>query len=117
MDSACKLSSASPPQAAWIEGVQSAEFQKLIVAKQRLIVRLIAIYTIGYMGLSVLAGFGHDLLGIKVLGPINLGFVLIAGNYVMSWVLAVLYARISANRHDPLVAVVVERERAKRTPR
>jgi uncharacterized membrane protein (DUF485 family) len=39
---------------------------------------------VGYIGLSVLAGFGRGVLGIKVLGSINLGFVLIAGNYVMS---------------------------------
>ncbi len=73
---------------------------------------MIVIYMIGYMGLSVLAGFGRGILGIKVLGAVNLGFVLIAGNYVMSWVLAIVYARISANRHDPLVKVVVDRARA-----
>ena len=82
---------------AWAEGVQSAEFKTLIDAKQRSIVPMIVIYMIGYMGLSVLAGFGRSILGIKVLGPVNLGFVLIAGNYIMSWALAVVYARISAN--------------------
>ena len=88
---------------AWIEGVESTEFKTLIDAKQRSIVPMIVIYMAGYMGLSVLAGFGRGILGTKVLGAVNLGFVLIAGNYLMSWVLAVVYARISANRHDPLV--------------
>ncbi len=96
---------------AWIEGVQSAEFKTLIDAKRRSIVPMIIIYMAGYMGLSILAGFGRGLLGIKVLGAVNLGFVLIASNYVMSWVLAVVYARISANRHDPLVKVVVDKAR------
>ena len=96
---------------AWIEGVESVEFKTLIDAKQRSIVPMIVIYMIGYLGLSVLAGFGRGILGTKVLGAVNLGFVLIAGNYVMSWVLAIVYARISANRHDPLVKVVVDKAR------
>jgi uncharacterized membrane protein (DUF485 family) len=102
---------------AWIEGIDSAEFKTLVDAKQRAIVPMMVIYIVGYLGLSILAGFGRDLLGIRVLGPINLGFVLIAGNYVMSWVLGVAYARISAQRHDPLVKLVIDRASASRRPR
>jgi uncharacterized membrane protein (DUF485 family) len=97
---------------AWIEGVESPEFKTLIDAKQRSIVPMIIIYVVGYLGLSVLAGFGRGILGTKVVGAVNLGFVLIAGNYVMSWVLAVVYARVSANRHDPLVKAVVDKAQA-----
>ena len=64
------------------------------------------------MGLSILAGFAGSFLGTKVVGALNLGFVLIAANYVMSWVLAIVYARISANRHDPLVKVVIDKAHA-----
>jgi len=112
MGDAVKLNGAEGAPDAWIEGVESPEFKTLIDAKQRSIVPMIVIYMIGYMGLSVLAGFGRGILGTKVLGAVNLGFVLIAGNYVMSWVLAIVYARISANRHDPLVKVVVDKARA-----
>ena len=112
-----KLSDAEVTPDAWIEGIESAEFKTLIDAKQRSIVPMIVIYVVGYMGLSVLAGFGRGILGIKVLGAVNLGFVLIAGNYVMSWVLAIVYARISANHHDPLVKVVVDKARATRGAR
>jgi uncharacterized membrane protein (DUF485 family) len=112
MGDAVKLSSAQVAPDAWIEGVESAEFKTLIDAKQRSIMPMIVIYMVGYMGLSILAGFGRGILGTKVLGAVNLGFVLIAGNYIMSWVLAVVYARISANRHDPLVKVVVDKAHA-----
>src|SRR5260370_15064159 len=95
MGDAVKLSGAQVAPDAWIEGVESAEFKTLIDAKQRSIVPMIVIYIIGYMGLSVLTGFAHGILGTKLLGAVNLGFVLIAGNYVMSWVLAVVYARVS----------------------
>jgi uncharacterized membrane protein (DUF485 family) len=108
---AVKLSGAEAAPGAWAEGVRSAEFRTLIDTKRRSIVPMVVIYVAGYMGLSVLAGFGHGILGMKVLGPVNLGFVLIAGNYVMSWVLAVVYAYVSANSHDPLVKVVVDKAR------
>ena len=112
MGDAVKSSGAEVTPDAWIEGVESAEFKTLIDAKQRSIIPMIVIYMICYMGLSILAGFGRGLLGIKVLGAVNLGFVLIAGNYVMSWLLAIVYARISASRHDPLVQVVVDKAHA-----
>ena len=112
MSDAVKFSGAQVASDAWIEGVESPEFKTLIDAKQRSIVPMIVIYVVGYLGLSILAGFGRGILGTKVLGAVNLGFVLIAGNYVMSWVLAVVYARVSANRHDPLVKVVVDKAQA-----
>src|SRR5271155_1506531 len=116
MGDAVELSGAEVAPDAWIEGIESIEFKTLIDAKQRSIVPMIVIYMIGYMGLSVLAGFGRGLLGTKVLGALNLGFVLIAGNYLMSWALAIVYARISANRHDPLVQIVVDKARRSGTP-
>jgi len=100
---------AKAPPDAWIDGIGSAEFKALIDAKQRAIVPMAVICIVGYLGLSILAGFGRDLLGIKVLGSVNLGFVLIAGNYLMAWLLGVVYARISAHRHDPLVKLVIDR--------
>ena len=106
-----KSSSAGVAPDAWIEGVRSTEFNALITAKRRSIAPMAVIYVVGYIGLSILAGFGRGVLGVKLLGPINLGFVLIIANYVISWVLAVVYARVSARIHDPLVHAVVEKVR------
>src|SRR5271156_3478087 len=111
-DDAVKLSGVEVAPDAWIKGVESPEFKTLIDAKQRSIVPMVVIYIVGYMGLSILAGFGRGILGIKVLGAVNLGFVLIACNYLMSWALAIVSARISATRHDPLVKIVVDKARA-----
>ena len=113
MANTVKLMRSDVAAGAWTENVQSVEFKTLIDTKRRSIVPMIVIYVIGYMGLSVLAGFGRGILGIKVLGAVNLGFVLIAGNYVMSWALAVVYARISGKSHDPLVEIVVEKAYAR----
>jgi uncharacterized membrane protein (DUF485 family) len=106
-----KTNSTETTSDAWIDGVRSAEFKALIDAKRRSIAPLAAIYVVSYIGLSILAGFGRELLGVKAVGPINVGFILIIANYVMSWVIAVVYARVSARIHDPLVAAVVGRAR------
>jgi uncharacterized membrane protein (DUF485 family) len=58
----------------------------------------------GYIGLTILAGFARDLMGTRVIGSVNLGFVLIAFNYLLSWLLAIVYGRIAAGRFDPLAA-------------
>ena len=112
MADAVKLSGAQIAPDAWVEGIASAEFRTLIDAKRRSIIPMIVIYIVGYLGLSILAGFGRGLLGIKLIGAVNFGFVLIAGNYLMSWLLAIVYARISGNRHDPLIKLVIDKAHA-----
>ena len=47
---------------AWMAGIESAEFKALVDAKQRAIMPMVVIYIVGYLGLSILAGFGRTLL-------------------------------------------------------
>jgi uncharacterized membrane protein (DUF485 family) len=79
----------------------------LVATKLRCIAPMTAAYLTAYLGLSILSGFAKPLLGTKVLGPINLGFALITLNYLVAWVLAVIYARVSNRVHDPLVQRIV----------
>jgi uncharacterized membrane protein (DUF485 family) len=80
--------------------------RELIAEKLRYLVPMTIIFLVGYIGVTVLAGFAKDLMGIKVVGSVNLGFVLIALNYVLSWILAIVYGRIAANIFDPLAGRV-----------
>ncbi len=72
------------------------------------------IYLIGYIGLTVLAGFAKGFMAHKVVGAVNVGFILIAANYVLAWVLAIIYVRVANATFDPLakkaVAAVNEME-------
>jgi uncharacterized membrane protein (DUF485 family) len=88
--------------------VGAAEVAALIASKLRCIVPMIAVYVAAYLGLSILCGFARPLLGTKVLGPINLGFALIALNYLIAWILAVTYAQIANRHYDPLVQRIVQ---------
>ena len=80
----------------------------VVATKLLCIVPMIAVYVTAYLGLSILCGFATPILGTKVLGPINLGFVLIALNYLVAWVRAVTYAQIANRWFDPLVQRIVE---------
>jgi uncharacterized membrane protein (DUF485 family) len=81
-----------------------ASVKLLIAEKLRYLVPMTIIFMGGYIGLTVLAGFARDLMGTRVVGSVNLGFVLIAFNYLLSWVLAIIYGRIAADKFDPLAA-------------
>jgi uncharacterized membrane protein (DUF485 family) len=81
-----------------------ASVKLLIAEKLKYLVPMTAIFMVGFMGLTVLAGFAKDLMGTKIIGSVNLDYVLIAFNYVLSWVLAIVYGRIAADKFDPLAA-------------
>jgi uncharacterized membrane protein (DUF485 family) len=80
-----------------------ASLRELIAAKLKYLVPMTITFMVGYIGLTVLAGFAKGLMRTQVVGAFNLGFFLIAVNYVLSWVLAILYVRVANRVFDPLV--------------
>ena len=84
--------------------VAQAAIQSLIAAKLRFLVPMTIIFLVGYIGLTVIAGFAKGLMALKIAGPINLGFTLIALNYVLSWGLALIYERVANKIFDPLAS-------------
>ena len=85
-------------------GAAHALVRELIAEKLKYLVPMTTIFMVGYIGLTILAGFAKDLTGLRVIGSVNLGFALIALNYLLSWALAIVYGRIAAGRFDPLAA-------------
>jgi uncharacterized membrane protein (DUF485 family) len=79
-----------------------ASVRQLIAEKLKYLGPMTVIFMVSYIGLTVLAGFAKELMGTKVIGPVNLGFTLIAFNYLLSWVLAIVYGRIAASKFDLL---------------
>jgi uncharacterized membrane protein (DUF485 family) len=86
-----------------LEAAQAA-VRSLVAAKLRFLVPMTIIFMVGYVGLTVIAGFAKGLMAVRVVGSLNLGFTLIAFNYVLSWVLALVYERIANNIFDPLAS-------------
>ena len=81
-----------------------ASVKELIAEKLKYLVPMTIIFIVSYIGLTVFAGFAKDLMGMKIAGSVNLGFALIALNYLLSWALAIIYGRIAAGKFDPLAA-------------
>ena len=81
-----------------------ASVKALIAEKLMYLVPMTIIFMVSYIGLTILAGFAKGLMGTKVIGSVNLGFLLIAFNYLLSWVLAIVYGRVAAHKFDPLAA-------------
>ena len=78
--------------------------RQLIAEKLKYLVPMTIIFMVGYIGLTVLAGFAPNVMGTKLIGSVNLGFVLIAFNYLLSWGLAIVDGRVAAGKFDPLAA-------------
>jgi uncharacterized membrane protein (DUF485 family) len=79
----------------------------LINAKIRFFTPMIVIYIVSYIGLTALAGFGQGFMSVKVIGALNIGFLLIAANYVLSLIIALAYIRITNTILDPMVEKIV----------
>jgi uncharacterized membrane protein (DUF485 family) len=75
----------------------------LLAAKIRFLVPLTIIYLTSYVGLTVLAGFAKATMAYKIVGPLNLGLVLILFNYALAWILALVYVRVAGRTYDPEV--------------
>jgi uncharacterized membrane protein (DUF485 family) len=81
-----------------------AAIKPLVAAKLRYLVPMTIVFVTSYVGLTALAGFAKGVAGVKVTGAVNLGFVLIAFNYLLSWLLAILYGLIAKAKFDPLAS-------------
>ncbi len=79
----------------------------LVNAKIRFFTPMITIYMVGYIGLTALAGFAKGFMALKVIGALNVGFLLIAFNYLLSLIIALAYVRIANATLDPMVQKVV----------
>jgi uncharacterized membrane protein (DUF485 family) len=90
-----------------------AAVKQLIAEKLKYLMPMTIIFMVSYIGLTVLAGFATGLMGIKVIGSVNLGFALIAFNYLLSWVLAMVYGRVASDVFDPLAAAAAAEIRAR----
>ena len=89
--------------------VEQDSVQALVATKLAFLVPMTIIFMTSYIGLTVLAGFAKGLMAVKIVGSVNLGFVLIAVNYLISWVLALVYQRVANDRFDPLASKIAAR--------
>ena len=84
------------------ESAQHIAVAVLVTAKAAFVVPMTIIFLVSYIGLTALAGFAKGFLALKVIGAVNVGFMLIAGNYVLAWLLAIIYVHVANTTFDPM---------------
>lgn len=99
----------------WTAAVQHPSFKELLASKARFLGPVIAFYLVCYLGVTVLAGFAPGFMARPVLGAVNIGYVLITGVYVMTWVIALVYVRIANQNFDPKAATAAESAAVRQT--
>lgn len=95
------------PPSKWHRAVALPSFRELLALKRQIITPMLVIYLVYFLGVMLLAGYARPLMSIKVLGPLNLGYALIIGTYLMCWALAVLYALAAGRLFDRKAAQAV----------
>ena len=85
------------------ESAQHIAVGALVAAKVAFVVPMTIIFFVSYIGLTALAGFAKGFLALKAIGAVNVGFMLVAGNYVLAWLLAIIYVHVANTTLDPMV--------------
>ncbi len=84
--------------------VREPSFRELMSAKRRFIVTVTGLALTFYLGVNVLAGFAPGFMSQRVLGALNVGYVLILALYVMTWAIALIYVRVANRTFDSKAA-------------
>jgi len=79
-------------------------FQRLLAFKRRVIGPFLTLSLAYFLGVMLLAGFSRPLMGVKVAGSLNLGYVLIILTYLICWGVAILYVAIAGSRFEAKAA-------------
>lgn len=82
------------------------EYRELTRARRRLVVPAAVVYLAGYFGFLLLAGSAPAALGRDVHGGLTVGFILMAGVFVLVWVVALVYVKVSNGPLDRQADVV-----------
>ncbi len=92
------------PDVDWGEAAQYPAFSALMSTKIRFLVPLIVISVGFYLGVTVLAGLAPAFTGQLVIGPLNVGYLLVFATYIVTWVAALVYVRVANRDFDAKAA-------------
>jgi uncharacterized membrane protein (DUF485 family) len=91
----------------WNRIAASDGFKRLIRTKLKFIIPATLFFIVYYFALPVLVGYAPELMNRKVIGSINVAYLFALSQFLMTWVVALLYVR-AASRHDKMAREVVE---------
>jgi uncharacterized membrane protein (DUF485 family) len=86
----------------WQAVEQSAEFEELTTARRRLVVPLLAVFTVWFGGYLLLTAYAHHFMGESIYRGFTVGYLLALSQIAMAWLLAWIYIRAATSRLEPL---------------
>ena len=89
-----------------IEG--SPEFQELVHRRRGFVLPATAFFLCYYMGFILLCGYAEDFMASSVYEGLAVGYCLALTQFVMVFVLGIMYLRKADRHYDPLALKVVE---------
>jgi uncharacterized membrane protein (DUF485 family) len=96
------------PQYDWESIEHSPEFQELVRKRRSFVVPATIFFLAYYMGFILLCGYAQDFMADSVYQGLTVGYCLALTQFVMVFVLGIMYLRKSDRDYDPLAARVVE---------
>jgi uncharacterized membrane protein (DUF485 family) len=118
------------PSYDWERIEQSPEFQELVHRRRSFVLPATIFFLAYYMGFILLAGYAEDFMASSVYEGLTVGYCLALTQFLMVFVLGIMYLKRADREYDPLAQRVVdlaergeleqaarlERERAATTP-
>jgi uncharacterized membrane protein (DUF485 family) len=92
----------------WERIERSPEFQELVRKRRAFVVPATLFFLGWFMGFILLTGYAKDFMASSVYEGLTVGYCLALTQFVMVFVLAILYQRKSDREYDPLAARVVD---------
>jgi uncharacterized membrane protein (DUF485 family) len=96
------------PSYDWESIEHSPEFQELVRKRRSFVVPGTIFFLAFYMGFILLCGYAPDFMADSVYQGLTVGYCLALTQFVMVFVLGIMYLRKSDRDYDPLAAKVVE---------
>src|SRR4051812_37167001 len=101
----------------WEAIERSPEFQELVHKRRSFVLPATIFFLTYYMAFILLAGYAEDFMASSVYEGLTVGYCLALTQFLMVFVLGILYLRRAGREYDPLAERVVElasRERSRR---
>ncbi len=91
----------------WEAIERSPEFQELVRRKRGFVLPATIFFLTYYMAFILLAGYAEDFMGSSVYEGLTVGYCLALTQFLMVFVLGILYLRKADREYDPLAQRVV----------
>jgi uncharacterized membrane protein (DUF485 family) len=96
------------PSYDWERIEQSPEFQELVHKRRSFVLPATIFFLAYYMGFILLAGYAEDFMASSVYQGLTVGYCLALTQFLMVFVLGLMYLKRSDRDYDPLSRRVVE---------